>query len=174
VARSNKHRKKRPPRKPIGRRVGEGLDAIGDFGKTAVERPHELPRHAEGILRRWFRNVWAVRGGGLYAAGFGVSFLYLEIIEIVTDDIPTLFTINILSSDLIEYVISFIIDTFMNFVTALIWPFFIATYSPPWGAIGLWLAFVAFNRFLKEPVERWLDIDADPDDVVDPADPDGR
>lgn len=172
MARSDK--KKRPPKKPIGRRVGESIDAIGVIGKTAVERPRELPRHAEGLLRRWFRNVWAVRGGGLYAVGFGVTFLYLEIIEIVTDDIPTLFTINMLSGDVIEYVISFVIDTFMNFVTALIWPVPVLSFAPPWGAVGLGVAFVVFNRFLKEPVERWLDIDAEPDEVVDTADPDGR
>ena len=153
--------KERPPKKSFGRRVGEGIDAIGVFGKTAVERPRELPRHAEGMLRRWFRNVWAVRGGGLYAVGFAVTFLYLEIVEIITDDIPTLFTINILSSDLIDYVISFIVDTFMNFVSALIWPVPVVSFAPPWGAVGLGIAFVVFNRFLKDPVQRWLDIDAD-------------
>lgn len=153
--------KEQPPKKSFGRRVGEGIDAIGVIGKTAVERPRELPRHAEGMLRRWFRNVWAVRGGGLYAVGFAVTFLYLEIVEIITDDIPTLFTINILSSDLIDYVISFIVDTFMNFVSALIWPVPVASFAPPWGAVGLGIAFILFNRFLKEPVQRWLDIDAD-------------
>ena len=102
-----------------------------------------------------------MRGGGLYAVGFAVTFLYLEIVEIITDDIPTLFTINILSSDLIDYVISFIVDTFMNFVSALIWPVPVVSFAPPWGAVGLGIAFILFNRFLKEPVQRWLDIDAD-------------
>ncbi len=167
---ARKKKKERPPKKPIGRRVGESIDAIGFIGKTAVERPHELPRHAEGMLRRWFRNVWAVRGGGLYAVGFGVTFLYLEVLEIITDDIPTLFTINLMSGELIEYIISFIIDTFMNFLTALMWPVFIVMFAPPWGAIGLGVAFVAFNRFLKEPVERWLE--HEPESTLDASDPD--
>ena len=74
-----KKKKEKPPKKSLGRRVGENLEAIGKLGDTAVNRPRELPRHAEGMLRRWFRNVWAVRGGGLYAVGFAVTFLYLEL-----------------------------------------------------------------------------------------------
>ncbi len=124
-----------------------------------MNRPRELPRHAEGMLRRWFKNVWAVRGGGLYAVGFAVTFLYLEIFEILTDDLPALFTINILSSEIFELILSFIVDTFMNFLTALIWPAFVVTFAAPWGAIGLGIAFVAFNQFLKAPVERWLESD---------------
>ncbi len=158
MARKERNRKK-PPRKSFGRRVGEHLDAIGSLGNTAVNRPRELPRHAESMLRRWFRNVWAVRGGGLYAVGFAVTFLYLEIVEILTDDLPALFTINLLSSELFELVISFVIDTFLNFLTALIWPAFVVTFAAPWGAIALGIAFVAFNQFLKAPVERWLEDD---------------
>ena len=160
---AKKERKQvQPAKKSLGRRVGEYLDAIGSLGKTAVNRPRELPRHAEGLLRRWFRNVWAVRGGGLYAVGFAVTFLYLEIVEIVTDDLPALFTINILSSELFALIVSFIVDTFMNFITALMWPVFVVTFAPPWGAIAFGIAFVAFNQFLKAPVERWLDIEEPP------------
>ena len=158
MASGNRNQEK-PPRKRLGRRMGEHLDAIGSLGNTAMNRPRELPRHAEGMLRRWFKNVWAVRGGGLYAVGFAVTFLYLEIVEILTDDLPALFTINILSSEIFELILSFIVDTFLNFLTALIWPAFVVTFAAPWGAIGLGIAFVAFNQFLKAPVERWLESD---------------
>jgi hypothetical protein len=153
---SRDRKRKKPQQKSLGRRIGEHIDALGSLGDTAVNRPRELPRHAEGMLRRWFRNVWAVRGGGLYAVGFAVTFLYLEIVEILTDDLPALFSINLLSSDLFELIVSFVIDTFMNFLTALIWPAFVVTFAAPWGAVALGIAFVAFNQFLKAPVERWL------------------
>ena len=165
-----KRNKARQPKKSIGRRVEDNLNAIGSFGRTAVERPRDLPRHAEGVFRRWFRNVWAVRGGGLYAVGFAISFLYLETVEILTDDLPALFTTNLLSSEIISFIVSFVIDTFVNFVTALIWPALVAMFAPPWGAISLGVAFVAFFRFLKAPVERWLDREMDDVEGTDKPD----
>ena len=165
--RNNRNKKKRPPRKSFGQRLEEGVEAAGDLGRTAVNRPRELPRHAEGILRRWFREVWSVRGGGLYATGFAVTFLYLEVVEIVWDDIPSLFTTNLASGAVIGLIIDFFIDTFVNFVTALMWPAFVAMFAPPWGAIGLGIAFLVFDRFLRKHVEAWLDRDDEP--VREPA-----
>lgn len=160
MARRRANRPERPPKKPLRQRVGDNLDALGALGRTARDRPRELPQHAEGMFRRWFRNVWSVRGGGLYAVGFAAAFLYLEIVDIVFDDVPTLFALNILSSDVIGFVISFFIDTFINVFTALAWPAFVVMFAPPWGAIALAAAFVVFNRYLKAPVERWLELDA--------------
>ena len=36
------------------------------------------------------------------------------------------------------------------------WPVYVVQLAPPWGAIGLGLAFVGLTRFLKSPIERWL------------------
>ena len=160
-ASKKKPKKQRPKADPLGKRLSDGIEAVGVLGRTAINEPRQLPRRAEGLFRRWFRQVWAVRGGGLYAVGFAAAFVYLETIEIITDDIPGLFAINPLSSDLIEYIISFIVDTFMNFVTALMWPYFVATFATPWGAIGLGVAFVLFSRFLQPVVERWLEREDD-------------
>ena len=51
---------------------------------------------------------------------------------------------------------SFIVDSFRNTLGALMWPVEIVTFAPPWGAIGLGLAFVAFPKYLKKPIEGWL------------------
>ena len=45
---------------------------IGDGARVLPEKSH-------GWFRNWFRKVWKVRGGGLYAVGFAVSFIYFEI-----------------------------------------------------------------------------------------------
>lgn len=162
--------KKKTPgrqRKSLGRRVGESMNAIGHLGRTAVNQPRELPRHAEGMFRRWFRNVWAVRGGGLYATGFAAAFVYFEVTEFVTEDIGEIISTNLLSGDIVPLVISFIVDTFMNFVAALMWPYFIATFASPWGAIALGAAFVVFDRFLRPPIEAWLAREDDEDLAAD-------
>ena len=137
--------------------MGENIRAAGEFGREAVEQPDRLPDKAHGWLRGWFRRAWDVRGGGLYAVGFAVAFLYLEILEIVFDDIPQFIALNnVFSSELIGFGVQVIVDTVVNFVRALMWPVYIAALWPPAGAIALVLAFVLFPRFLKKPIEHWL------------------
>ncbi|MGI9225158.1 MAG: hypothetical protein ACR2QX_11820 [Woeseiaceae bacterium] len=137
--------------------MGENIRAAGELGREAVVRPEELPGRAHGALRGWFRKAWDVRGGGLYAVGFAAAFLFFEIREIFFDDIPQFIAMNsVFSSELIGFGIQFIVDTFVNFVRALLWPIYIVTLWPPVGAIALGLAFILFPRFLKQPIENWL------------------
>ena len=130
-----------------------------------MTRPGSVPDRAHGAFRSWFRKVWDVRGGGLYAVGFAVAFLFFEIREIVFDDIPQFIAINnFASSEIVEFGIQFIVDTMMNFVRALAWPAFVATFAPPVGAIALGVAFMLFPRYLKPYVERYLFGDEKPAD----------
>ena len=148
--------------KPLGSRVGENLRAAGEFGRDAVTRPGGLPDKAHGRFRAWFRKVWDVRGGGLYAVGFAMAFLFFEIREAIVEDIPGFIAMNnILSSELIGFAIEFLVDTMINFVRALLWPVYFVQLWPPVGLIALVAAFVLFPRYLKEPVERWLFQDPD-------------
>jgi hypothetical protein len=156
--------KKSPPgpRKPLGRCVGENLRAVGEFGRAAVTRPGGLPDKAHGWFRSWFRKVWDVRGGGLYAVGFAVAFLFFEVREAIVEDIPEFIAMNnVLSSELVGFGIQFLVDSMLNFVRALLWPVYVAQLWPPAGLIALVAAFVLFPRFLKQPIERWLFQDAD-------------
>jgi hypothetical protein len=151
------------PRKSVGRRVGENLRAAGELGREAVARPGGLPDKAHGWFRSWFRKVWEVRGGGLYAVGFAAAFLFFEIREVVVEDIPQFVAMNnILSSELIAFGIEFLVDTLVNFVRALLWPMYVVMLWPPAGAIVLGAAFILFPRYLKKPIESWLFQDAGP------------
>ena len=123
-----------------------------------------MPDKAHGWFRSWFRKVWEVRGGGLYAVGFAAAFLFFEIREVVVEDIPQFVAMNnILSSELIAFGIEFLVDTLVNFVRALLWPMYVVMLWPPAGAIALGVAFVLFPRYLKAPIERWLFQDSDAD-----------
>ena len=128
-----------------------------------MARPGGLPDKAHGWFRSWFRKVWEVRGGGLYAVGFAAAFLFFEIREVVVEDIPQFVAMNnILSSELIAFGIEFLVDTLVNFVRALLWPMYVVMLWPPTGAIALVAAFILFPRYLKEPIEKWLFKDAGP------------
>ena len=129
-----------------------------------MARPGGLPDKAHGWFRSWFRKVWEVRGGGLYAVGFAAAFLFFEIREAVVEDIPQFVAMNnILSSELIAFGIEFLVDTLVNFVRALLWPMYVVMLWPPAGAIALGAAFILFPRYLKKPIQSWLFQDADAD-----------
>lgn len=119
---------------------------IGDGARVLPEKSH-------GWFRDWFRKVWKVRGGGLYALGFALSFVYFEVGSLGDDilGIGSLF-----NGQAIDFVIQFFIDSLKNTLKAFMWPIYVVQLAPPWGAIGLGVAFVGFTKFLKAPIERWL------------------
>ncbi len=143
-------------RRTLGRRISESARAAGELGQDIVKQPGVLPGKAHGWFRNWFGKVWKVRGGGLYACGYAATFVFLEIRTIVSEIAETESIGQFFSEQLIEFVFRFLGESLWNMIHALIWPVEIVRLSPPYGAIGLGLAFVAFNKFLRKPVERWL------------------
>ena len=70
----------------------------------------------------------------------------------------------LLDGQVFEFILNFIIDSFNNTLQAFMWPVNIVQLAPPFGAIGLGVAFVLFPKFLKAPIEAWLFSDADGDE----------
>ena len=117
---------------------------------------------SHGWFRDWFRKVWNIRGGGLYACGFALAFLYFEIGSL-REDIAAIS--GVFEGQLIAFVIEFLIDSFMNTIKAFAWPVYVVQIAPPFGAIALGLAFVGFTKYLKPPITRWLFPEGLNDDV---------
>ena len=101
-------------------------------------------------------KVWKLRGGGLYALGYAITFVYLEVTTIIGDIAGAESPWQFFTSELIEFVFRFLSDSLVNLVKALIWPVYVIELAPPWGLLGLGAAFLIFPRFLKPTVERWL------------------
>tara|TARA_R110000782_G_scaffold64649_1_gene131678 strand:- start:98 stop:535 length:438 start_codon:yes stop_codon:yes gene_type:complete len=112
-----------------------------------------LPQRSHGWFRTWFRKIWDVRGGGLYACGFAVTFIILEVGSI-GEDIGNIG--QVFDGELIAFAVNFFIDSFKNTGMSFAWPVYVVRISPPMGAIGLGLAFWLFPVFLKKPIENWL------------------
>ena len=108
--------------------------------------------------------MWEVRGGGLYACGFAVTFLYLEIGSLA-DDITCIGAV--FNGQVISFLIGFIIDSLMNTFYALIWPVFIVQWAMPLGAIALGVAFWLFPIYVKPHIEGWL-FDGEPETEEEP------
>lgn len=113
-------------------------------------------------MRRKFRKIWNARGGGLYAFGYAVTFLWLEAKTIAGDFASSDTLGDFVTGEVIEYLLRFATDTIVNMVHAFIWPVFVIEWYPPWGILALVAAFFAFPRLVKEPLERWLSDDAPP------------
>ncbi len=94
-----------------------------------------------------------MRGGGLYACGFAVTFAVLEAGSFLDDfkQIHLLF-----EGEVVSFILNFIIDSFQNTIAAFMWPIEVVELAPPFGAIGLGLAFWLFPIYGKKPIEAWL------------------
>ena len=164
-------RKKRPKKPPISRRLGDKLHAAGEFGRDSVRDPGSVPGKAHGWFRRWFRKIWKVRGGGLYALGYIVTFVWLEVTSLTGDIVDSDGVSDFLSGQAFEFVFRFASDSIVNMIQAFLWPLSFVEYRPPYGIVALVLLYLGFARFLKPPIEQWMFGD-EPDEPDEPDQPD--
>ena len=75
----------------------------------------ELIDKSHGWFRTWFRKIWDVRGGGLYACGFAITFIVLEVRSLVDD---VLGIGSIFEGEIIAFVVDFILDSINNTISA--------------------------------------------------------
>ena len=119
-------------------------------------KPQHLADRAHGWFRTWFGKVWKVRGGGLYACGYAITFAVLEVKSIFGDIAEADGPVDFVEHQALEMVFRFLGDSLRNMIEAFIWPVHVLEISPPYGAVALGLAFILFPVTLKKPIERWL------------------
>ena len=122
---------------------------------------------AKAKFREWFAKVWKVRGGGLYAVGWAVTFLYLEITTLLGEIAGADGIVDFFTSQLLEFLFRFMGDSIRNMVMAFMWPVDIVQWQPPIGAIALGVAFMLFPTFVKPHITSWLFPDGEPEEEKD-------
>jgi hypothetical protein len=82
-----------------------------------------------------------------------VTFIVLEAGSFIEDfkEIGLL-----LDGQVFAFILNFIVDSLQNTLQAFIWPVNIVQVAPPFGAIGLGLAFWLFPIYVKKHIEAWL------------------
>jgi len=126
------------------------------LGKTLVNEPREFPGALQDVFRRSFRTIWNARGGGLYACGYVLTFIVLEIKMFFGDILDAESIGGFFGEQLFEMLFRFLGESIQNMVFAFIWPVWFIQYESPWGLVMLVLMFVVFSNFLKAPLEQWL------------------
>lgn len=124
--------------------------------KILTQSPREFPAAVGKLLQHFVRNIWDLRGGGLYACGFIVALAWLEIKMLVQDIMSFSGFGDFFAGQIIQLVFRFALDSMLNTLQAFLWPVAIVGIYPPWGLVMLAALYVIFPRVLKPPLERWL------------------
>ena len=131
------------------------------LGRILVNEPKQFPRALLNVIRRSFRTVWDARGGGLYACGYVLTFIWLEIWMFADDILAAESISGFFGEQIFEIFFRFLGESLQNMIAAFMWPGFVIQISPPWGLGILVAMFVAFPRWIKQPLEHWLFHDDD-------------
>lgn len=169
MARTEKDRPKKAkkPKEPFAAKMKRrGREAYG-LGQTLVQEPRAFPGACGGLLKRSCRTMWQARGGGYYACGFVITFLWLEIATLFNEVSSANGVGSFISEQLLEILFRFSVQSITNTVQAFIWPALVIGKFELWGLAGLTLTYVLFSRFLKAPLTTWLFSDADMSDAAE-------
>lgn len=149
--------KKEKQKKPsFSERMAERVRDAKHLGKTLKDEPQAFPREVGGIVRRTLRRVWDARGGGLYACGFVVTFIYLETRMLVSDIVEADSVGGFFTEQAMEMVFRYAGESIQNTVQAFLWPVRIIQLDPVLGVAVLAAGFIFFDRVLKARIEAWL------------------
>jgi hypothetical protein len=129
---------------------------VYELGRTLVGQPRSFPGQLKLTLLQWACATWSARGGGFYACGFVMTFLFLEAKLLLTDLFTSDGAGDFIVAQILQLVLRFTVDSLINTVLALIWPALVLSASPLWGVFGLAIGYLVFTRFLKEPLTRAL------------------
>lgn len=147
----------RQPDKPsYFRRLGDRAKVVGSLSETLVREPKAFPHKTAHAIRPWFRKIWNARGGGLYACGFVVTFLYLEVSTLIAEILAANGIVAFFTEQLFELLFRFLGESLKNMVLAFMWPVPLVQYSPPWGIAILVAMYLLFRYIIKEPLTQWL------------------
>jgi hypothetical protein len=136
--------------------MAKRLREMANLGNVLATEPRAFPGALGRVLKRFIRTVWNARGGGLYACGFVVTFLWLETTTLIGELVSSGSLASFLSDQLIEFLLRFTVQSLTNTVLAFIWPVYFIQLSPIWGGLALAALFILFPLYIKEPLTRWL------------------
>ncbi len=126
------------------------------LGTTLVNEPRAFPGETGRLLKRSLRKLWHARGGGLYACGYVITFIWLEIKTIGGEILASDSALGFVTEQFFEVFFRLLSQSFVNSILAFIWPAFVLQRSPVWGIFILVALYFVFPRFIKPTLTKWL------------------
>ena len=157
---------KKPKKDSFSVRMKRRAREFMNLGQILVTEPRSFPRALLSVIRRSIRTVWDARGGGLYAVGYVITFVWLEIAMFVDDIVSAASVGEFFGAQLFEVFFRYLGESFQNMILAFMWPVFVVQIAPPVGAIAFGVAYLSFDKLFKKRIEAWLI-----DDEESPAEP---
>ena len=124
--------------------------------KRHARQIHEDPKNIGAIMRDGLVSVWRARGGGFYGLGYLITFIVLEVRLVVGDVTESEGVVDFISSQMIEFVFRFGIQSFVNGFLAFLWPVYVLDWLGTWSIALLVGGYYAFEKLLRPAVEGWL------------------
>ncbi len=124
--------------------------------KRQVRQIHDNPKSIGTMVRSGLVSVWRARGGGFYGLGYLITFIALEIRLIVGDVSESEGVVDFVSSQMIEFIFRFGIQSFVNGFLALLWPVYVLNWLGTWSLALLVAGYYVFEKLLRPAVEGWL------------------
>ncbi len=134
--------------------------------KRQARQIHDNPKSIGLIMRDALLGLWRARGGGFYGLGYVIAFIALEIRLIVGEVTESEGVVDFVSSQAVELIFRFGIQSFLNGFLAFLWPVYFMNLLGIWGIALLVGGYYAFEKLLRPAVERRL-----PELVSGPAAP---
>ena len=151
-----KERKKKRQKESFAVRMQRRGREFSSLGQTLAKEPSAFPGASLNVVRRSLRTVWDAKGGGLFAVGYVITFVWLEMTMFVGDVLAAESIGGFFGEQIFEMLFRYLGESLQNMIAALIWPVYVIKIAPPWGAIAFGLAYAAFDRLFREPIEAWL------------------
>ncbi len=124
--------------------------------KRQARQIHDNPKSIGTMMRDALVGVWRARGGGFYGLGYVITFIVLEIRLIVGDVSESEGVVDFVSSQMIEFIFRFGIQSFVNGFLAFLWPVYILNWLGAWSIALLVGGYYGFEKLLRPAVEGWL------------------
>ncbi|MDH4071668.1 MAG: hypothetical protein OEV41_01035, partial [Gammaproteobacteria bacterium] len=126
------------------------------LGTTLLDEPRSFPREVAEVVRRSVQAIWRARGGGFYACGYVVTFVWMEAKMLLGDINDAESVGDFFAGQIVEMFFRYFSESFVNGFLALIWPVYVIEFRPPWG-VGLLLGmYLVFAGFIRKPLGQWL------------------
>lgn len=151
-----RRKSKRPPKEGrIARLKRQGRETLS-LGQTLLHNPRAFPGEAMRLARRSFRRLWDAHGGGFYACGLVVAFLFLEVETFIQEVSDSDGVVDFFTEQFWEFLLRFSVQSLVNSLIALAWPVMVLDWLGAWSILFLASAYVVFALAIKAPLTAWL------------------